>query len=103
MPTAIPVLPLDGSVFGMAKDKVTITLDRAKAADARVLVGAASTSEVIDIALDRLIRAERKAKDVAAYRGTPPTEADVDLARTADFESLADETDWESLYSGAPI
>ena len=83
----------------MAKDKVTITLDRSKAADARALVGAASTSEVIDIALERLIRAERKAKDVAAYRRTPPTQAEVDLALTGDLGSLADETDWEGLYA----
>jgi hypothetical protein len=83
----------------MAKDKVTITLDRSKAADARALVGAASTSEVIDIALERLIRAERKTRDVAAYRRTPPTQAEVDLALTGDVESLADETDWESLYA----
>lgn len=83
----------------MAKDKVTITLDRSKAADARALVGAPSTSEVIDIALDRLIRAERKANDVAAYRRTPPTQVESDLALTADLGSLADETDWETLYS----
>ena len=87
----------------MARDKVTITLDRSKAADARAIVGAASTSEVIDIALDRLIRAERKANDVAAYRRTPPTQAEVDLAQTGEFESLADETDWESLYSGEQV
>lgn len=83
----------------MAKDKVTITLDRSKAADARALVGAASTSEVIDIALDRLIHAERKANDVAAYRRTPPMQIEADLALTADLGSLADETDWETLYS----
>lgn len=83
----------------MAKDKVTITLDRSKAADARALIGAASTSEVIDIALERLIRAERKANDVAAYRRTPPTRAEADLALTADVGGLADDTDWEALYS----
>lgn len=87
----------------MAKDKVTITLDRSKAADARALVGGATTSEVIDIALERLIRAERKANDVAAYRRTPPTQAEVDLALTGEFEGLADETDWESLYSGEHV
>lgn len=83
----------------MARDKVTITLDRSKAADARALLGAASTSEAIDIALDRLIRAERTARDVAAYRRKPPTPAEVGLAWAGDFESLADETDWEALYA----
>jgi hypothetical protein len=57
----------------MAKEKVTITLDRAKAEAARGLVGAASTSEVIDIALERLLRAERLRRDVEAYRRFPQT------------------------------
>jgi hypothetical protein len=83
----------------MAKDKVTITLDRNKANDARSLVGASSTSEVIDIALERLIRAERKRMDVAAYRRLAPTKQEDDLALLGDAQALADETDWESLYA----
>ena len=83
----------------MAKQKVTITLDRGKADDARNLVGAASTSEVIDIALDRLVRAERLRRDVAAYRQVPPTDAEQELADTGDTSTLADETDWEALYA----
>jgi hypothetical protein len=83
----------------MAKDKVTITLDRSKANAARALVGASSTSEVIDIALQRLIRAERKSLDVAAYRRLPPTKQEDDLALLGDAQALADETDWESLYA----
>jgi hypothetical protein len=83
----------------MAKDKVTITLDRSKANAARALVGASSTSEVIDIALQRLIRAERKSRDVAAYRRLPPTKQEDDLALLGDSEALADETDWEALYA----
>jgi len=83
----------------MAKDKVTITLDRNKANDARSRVGASSTWEVIDIALERLIRAERKSLDVAAYRRLPPTKQEDDLALLGDAQALADETDWESLYA----
>jgi hypothetical protein len=83
----------------MAKDKVTITLDRSKANAARALVGASSTSEVIDIALQRLIRAERKSRDVAAYRRLPPTKQEDDLALLGDSQALADETDWEALYA----
>jgi hypothetical protein len=83
----------------MAKDKVTITLDRSKANAARALVGASSTSEVIDIALQRLIRAERKSLDVAAYRRLPPTKQEDDLALLGDAQALADETDWETLYA----
>ncbi|MGE5291255.1 MAG: hypothetical protein ACM3ML_29460 [Micromonosporaceae bacterium] len=84
----------------MAKEKATITLDRAKAATARAIVGASSTSEVIDLALDRLIRVERLRADIAAYRQEPPTGAEADLALLADTSGLADDTDWEALYAG---
>jgi hypothetical protein len=87
---------------GMAKAKVTITLDRAKAAAAREAVGVDSTSEVIDLALDRLIRAERLRADTAAYRQVPPTQTEVDLASLADTSGLADDTDWEALYGDEP-
>lgn len=82
----------------MAKQKVTITLDRAKADEARSLVGSTSTSEVIDVALDRLIRAERLRNDITAYRDLPPSDMDVVLALLADSSGLADDTDWEALY-----
>jgi len=82
----------------MAKQKVTITLDRAKADEARALVGSASTSEVIDVALGRLIRAERLRRDIDAYRRVPPTDTDLLVALQADTSGLADDTDWEALY-----
>ncbi len=66
------------------------------------MVGAASTSEVIDLALDRLIRAERLRADIAAYRRQPETEDEVALASFADTSSLADGTDWETLYASEP-
>lgn len=81
----------------MARDKVTITMSRDKAAIARSLTGAGSTSEVIDIALDRLIRAERVRQDVAAYRRIPQTAPELALADASDSD-LGDETDWEALY-----
>jgi len=81
----------------MARDKVTITLDRSKAHVASELVAATSTSEVIDLALDRLIRSERLRRDVAAYRQVPPTEAEMQLADLAQSD-LDDDTDWEALY-----
>ena len=84
----------------MAKEKATITLDRAKAAAARAVAGASSTSEVIDVALDQLIRLGRLRADIAAYSQQPPTEAEVALALLADTSGLADDTDWETLYIG---
>jgi hypothetical protein len=82
----------------MAKEKVTITLDRSKAESARSLVGARSTSEVVDLALDHLIRAERLRRDIAAYNGVPPTIAESEIAALADPAPL-DETDWDALYA----
>lgn len=86
----------------MAKEKATITLDRAKAATAQTMVDARSTSEVIDLALDRLIRSERLRADIAAYRRVPPDETEADLALLGDASGLADETDWEALYPDEP-
>ena len=83
----------------MAKEKATITLDRAKAAVACDLVGAKSTSAVVDIALDRLIRTEQLRRDIVAYRQIPPTDDELALAElAADTGDLADETDWAGLY-----
>jgi hypothetical protein len=82
----------------MGREKVTITLDRSKAESARALVGATSTSDVIDLALDRLIRTERLRRDVAAYRRLPPTGAEAKLA-LLDAVDLDDPTDWEMLYA----
>jgi hypothetical protein len=69
-----------------------------RAAAAQALVGVDSTSEVIDIPLDQLIRAERLRADIAAYRRVPPTEDEVELATFADASGLGDNTDWEALY-----
>ncbi len=83
---------------GMVRTKVTVTLDRSKAEVARSLVGAGSTSGVIDLALDRLIRAERRRADIAAYRLHPLAMAEADLGGSGDTSGLDDDTDWEALY-----
>lgn len=84
----------------MVREKVTITIDRSKAERARTLVGAPSTSQVIDVALERLIRSERLRSDLAAYRRVPPTDAEVELALLTETGDVDDQTDWESLYAG---
>lgn len=83
----------------MAKEKATITLDRQKAEEARALVGAASTSAVVDVALDRLIHLERLRRDIAAYQATPPADDELALAETGSFAQLDDDTDWTALYT----
>ena len=82
----------------MAKEKVTITLDRSKADSARSLLGASSTSETIDLALDHIIHTERLRHDVAAYRRVPLTDDEVQFALLVATSDLEDETDWEALY-----
>ena len=59
----------------------------------------ASTSEIIDLALDRIIRAERLRRDLAAYRRVPPTDAELELALLAQTAALDDDTDWAALYA----
>ena len=92
-------VPPSGSTIHTAKEKATITIDRAKAALAREVSGVRSTSEVVDLALDQLIRAERLRADVAAYQGAPPSTAELEPALLGDTSGLADDTDWEELYA----
>ncbi len=69
-----------GSIRSMAKEKATITLDRTKAEVARGLIGGRSVSQVIDVALGRLIRTEQLRRDVEAYSRRPPTADEIALA-----------------------
>jgi hypothetical protein len=85
----------------MAREKVTITMDRQKAAAARKLSGAASTSEAVDIALDALIEREQLRRDLAAYWRVPPAEDELQLADLSAHSDLDDDTDWELLYADA--
>lgn len=60
-------------------------------------------SEVIDLALDRLIRVERLRRDVTAYTRHPPTDDELivaDLPVTLDLED--DDVDYEVWYGRAP-
>jgi hypothetical protein len=79
-----------------------VTLDRDKVEQARALIGGRSMSEVIDVALGRLIRAERLRRDVEAYASQPLTEDElalVDLQPSLDLGD--DDVDYDALY-GVP-
>lgn len=83
----------------MAKAKATITVDREKVDRARELTDAISTSAVIDVALDRLIRAEVLRRDVEAYRKFPMTDDELALAAVpVQFNLDDDDVDYEALY-----
>lgn len=83
----------------MAREKATVTLDRRKARAAKALIRAASISETLDIALDRLIRSEQLRRDVAAYAREPPGPDELavtDLAVELDLGD--DDVDYDALY-----
>jgi hypothetical protein len=84
----------------MARRKVTITVEQEMVDEARRLSGIQSVSGVIDEALDRLIRAEGRRRDVAAYTRNPGEGDEAALAAVApSWDDLADNTDWEALYA----
>ena len=83
----------------MAREKATITLDRAKADRAKSLLRAKTISETIDAALDRLIRSEQLRKDVLAYTKTPLTDSELAVTDLpVEFDLDDDEIDYESIY-----
>lgn len=83
----------------MVRSKATITLDRGKVADAQELIGAGSMSDVIDVALDRLIHAERRRRDVATYLRLPATDGELAVADLpVEFDLDDDHVDYEALY-----
>jgi hypothetical protein len=83
----------------MPKEKATITVDRAKLAEARALLGAASASAAIDIALSELIRRHRVLNDVKAYAAMPLSEDETERGLVApDWRDLADDTDWDAEW-----
>lgn len=87
----------------MAAEKATLTLDRAKMAEAKRLIGGRSMSQVVDVALDRLIRAERLKADLAAY-GANPGSVDENLLGDLDvvFDLDDDDVDYDALYGTEP-
>ena len=83
----------------MVKEKATITVDRAKLAEARAVLGVSSASAAIDIALSELIRRARLRHDVEAYARLPLTDQEIALGEVRpDWTALADDTDWEAQW-----
>jgi hypothetical protein len=86
-------------MYGMAKEKATITVDRAKLSEARAVLGVSSASAAIDVALSELIRRYRVLHDVNAYTRMPPTTEEAALGHAfPDWSDLADDTDWDAEW-----
>jgi len=83
----------------MAKEKATITVDRAKLSEARALLGVSSASAAIDVALFELIRRHRVLNDVKAYTRMPLTAEEGALSQVLpDWGDLADDTGWDAEW-----
>lgn len=83
----------------MAKEKATITVDRAKLSEARAVLGVSSASAAIDVALSELLRRHRLLHDLEAYGETPPTDEEAALGLVSpDWRDLADDTDWDAEW-----
>ncbi len=92
-------LPTVGSIFDMAREKATITVDRQKLSEARAMLGVPSASAAIDVALSELIRRHRLRNDLKAYAGTPPNAEEAALGvASPDWDDLADDTDWDAEW-----
>jgi hypothetical protein len=83
----------------MAREKVTITLDRDKARTAMTLTASGSMSDAVDVALDRLISAEQLRRDVAAYSTVPLTREERALGSIPVQSDLDDDdVDYDAMY-----
>jgi hypothetical protein len=83
----------------MVKEKATITVDRAKLAEARAVLGVSSASAAIDVALSEVIRRARLRHDIDAYTTTPPTHQEAGRGEALpDWSDLADDTDWDAEW-----
>ncbi|MBM4407666.1 MAG: hypothetical protein FJ038_03480 [Chloroflexi bacterium] len=83
----------------MARRKATITLDREKVARAGALIGGGTISAVIDLALDRVIRAEELRRDIAAYARQPLDDHELAVADLrVEFDLGDDDVDYDAIY-----
>ena len=88
-----------GSIPGVARGKVTITLDRDKAEKAMRLSGRQTVSGVIDAALDEYIRTTRNQRDAEIYERMPITEDEFPGDYAGGKLDLGDDdVDYEALY-----
>ena len=91
--------PTCSSITGMPKTKASVSLDPTKVAQARELLGVPTLSELIDIALDRLIVEELERRHAAGYLQLPPDhDDDVWAEAQRDSSGIADDVDWAGLY-----
>jgi hypothetical protein len=81
----------------MAKSKLSVSLDPGRLKQAQSLVATDSVSELIDVALARLIEEELERRHVDGYERLPVQQ---DLAKWAALPRKVDDddVDWAALY-----
>jgi hypothetical protein len=81
----------------MPKSKLSVTLDPVTLERARELIEVSSVSQLLDVALARLIESEEERLHIAGYVRTPTTR---EFEPLADVERLPleDDVDWAALY-----
>jgi hypothetical protein len=85
-------------MIGMSKTKASVSLDPSKVAQARELLGVPTLSELIDIALERLIVDELERRHAAGYLRQPPDRDDAWAEVERESNGIADAVDWAGLY-----
>lgn len=87
---------------GMAKSKMSVTLDSNKLERAQSFIRAASVSELLDVALARLIDDELERRHVDGYVRMPVDEEPEPWDGMRRDPALEDDVDWASLYGVTP-
>jgi Bacterial antitoxin of type II TA system, VapB len=86
-------------LHGMPRLKTTVSIDEQSLRDASELLGLTSTSEVVDVALERLVHTERLIRDLRAYIGRPPTEEETLFGQIpVKLDLDDDDVDYDALY-----
>ncbi len=82
----------------MAKTKISVSLNPATLAQAQALVASGSVSDLLDVALHRLIDDELVRQHVAGYEKLPVGAEFSGLANTVRVRESDDDVDWAALY-----
>lgn len=84
----------------MPRLKTTVSIDEATLHAACELLGRTSTSEVVDIALARLVETQRLLNDIRGYLAAPPTTEELMLAHIpVSFDLDDDDIDYDQFYA----
>ena len=82
----------------VAKTKISVSLDPGTLSQAQALVASGSVSELLDVALHRLIHEELERQHVAGYEKLPVGGEFSGLSNTIRVREVDDDVDWAALY-----